>query len=63
MPEVHIVTTKDGYILKIFRCNSKNSTNNGRVAILHHGLIASSDDYAMNIPSQSLSKSIIISTF
>ncbi|XP_031629977.1 lipase 3-like [Contarinia nasturtii] len=53
--EEHNVITEDGYNLTIFRCNSKNrSPDKDKVVVLHHGLLASSDDYCMNVPSQSL---------
>lgn len=55
--EVHTVTTDDGYILTLFRCNAKKtSINNKKVVVLHHGVLSSSDDYAMNMPSQGLGK-------
>ena len=53
--EVHSVTTKDGYILTVFRCNSnKPSSSNKKAVILQHGLLGSSDDFSVNIPSQAL---------
>lgn len=53
--EMHEVTTKDGYILTIFRCNSKNSTTQvRRPVIVQHGLLVSSDDFCINPPDQSL---------
>ncbi|XP_055295162.1 lipase 1-like [Sitodiplosis mosellana] len=54
--EVHHVTTIDGYILTVFRCNSKKAFSGKKKAvILQHGLLSSSDDFTVNIPSQSLS--------
>lgn len=55
---MHSATTSDGYELTIFRCNSKNSSTSGnrKVVVLHHGVLSSSDDYTMNIPSQALGK-------
>lgn len=53
--EVHNVTTDDGYRLTVFRCNSnKTSATNKKAVILQHGLMASSDDFTVNIPSQGL---------
>lgn len=53
--EEHSVVTEDGYNLTIFRCNSKGqSQNKKKVVVLHHGVLASSDDYCMNNPRQSL---------
>lgn len=53
--EVHHVTTDDGYVLTLFRCNSKKSPFNKRkVVVLLHGILSSSDDYVMNIPGQGL---------
>ncbi|XP_055307113.1 lipase 3-like [Sitodiplosis mosellana] len=53
--EVHNVTTKDGYILTVFRCNSKKEFSGKKKAvILQHGVLSSSDDFTVNIPSQAL---------
>lgn len=55
--EVHNVMTNDGYRLTVFRCNSnKTSVTNKKAVILQHGLLASSDDFTVNIPSQGLGK-------
>ncbi|XP_055295720.1 lipase 1-like [Sitodiplosis mosellana] len=54
--EIHKVTTHDGYILTLFRCNSKNSSLSGerKSVIVQHGLLVSSDDFCINVPSQAL---------
>ncbi|XP_055322513.1 lipase 3-like [Sitodiplosis mosellana] len=53
--EVHNITTKDGYILTVFRCNSKKAVvGRKKAVILQHGILASSDDFTVNIPSQAL---------
>lgn len=53
--EVHNVITEDGYILTIFRCNSKQSTESKKKpVILQHGLLVSSDDFCVNVPDQAL---------
>lgn len=56
--EQHTVTTEDGYILTVFRCNSKKSLTqpHRKAVIVQHGLLASSDDFCINDPSQSLGK-------
>lgn len=57
--ETHYITTKDGYILRTFRCNSKtNNTTNKKAVIIKHGIMASSDDFCMTTPSHSLGKLI-----
>ncbi|XP_031633600.1 lipase 1-like isoform X2 [Contarinia nasturtii] len=54
--EEHKVITEDGYILTMFRCNSKiHRSIKKKPVILQHGLLASSDDFVSNIPEQSLS--------
>ncbi|XP_037051234.1 lipase 3-like [Bradysia coprophila] len=53
--ERHEVTTEDGYILTIFRCNSKNSTQQSKPpVIVQHGILVSSDDFCISPPGQSL---------
>ncbi|XP_031617336.1 lipase 1-like [Contarinia nasturtii] len=53
--ETHKVTTEDGYILTIFRCNSKNLTSNAKKSvILNHGLLLSSDDFCIDTPKHAL---------
>lgn len=49
-------TTEDGYILKVFRIQAKNSQiQNGRpVVYLQHGLIDSADNWVVNRDSNSL---------
>lgn len=53
---MHKVTTEDGYILTVFRCNSNKTTTqaNKKAVIVQHGLLASSDDFCINDPSQGL---------
>lgn len=53
---MHKVTTEDGYILTVFRCNSKKTASqaNKRAVIVQHGLLASSDDFCINDPTQGL---------
>lgn len=58
IPEEHKVTTEDGYILTVFRCNSRKPfENTKKVVVLLHGILCSSDDFVMNPPHQSLGKS------
>lgn len=53
--EEHSVTTEDGYILTIFRCNSRNTTiKRKRPVIIQHGLLLSSDDFCVNFPDKAL---------
>ncbi|XP_055317675.1 lipase 1-like [Sitodiplosis mosellana] len=53
--EEHKITTDDGYILTVFRCNSKkSSTKTRKPLIVQHGLLLSSDDFATNMPGQAL---------
>ncbi|XP_031631889.1 lipase 1-like, partial [Contarinia nasturtii] len=48
LAEVHNVVTEDGYILTIFRCNSKRQTfGEKKVVVLQHGFTPSSDDFVM----------------
>lgn len=56
IPEMHKVTTEDGYILTVFRCNSKKTAiqANRKAVIVQHGLLGSSDDFCINDPSQGL---------
>ncbi|XP_055848132.1 uncharacterized protein LOC129913464 [Episyrphus balteatus] len=49
--EEHTVQTEDGYILKIHRIPNSNS---GQVAFLMHGLQASSSDWCISDPQNSL---------
>lgn len=60
--EVHKVTTADGYILTLFRCNSKNSSlsETRKPVIVQHGLLVSSDDFCINVPSQALGESFLL---
>lgn len=52
--ETHEVTTEDGYILTIFRCNSKKPMpHRKKSVILQHGIVDSSDTFCL-YPSQSL---------
>lgn len=51
------MTTEDGYILTIFRCNSKrNITQKRKPLIAQHGIVGSSDDFTTNIPSQAIGR-------
>lgn len=51
------MTTQDGYILTVFRCNSKIEFPGPKKAvILQHGILSSSDDFCVNIPEQALRK-------
>lgn len=53
--ETHEITTEDGYILTVFRCNSKTSTaKKKKPVIVQHGLLLSSDDFCINPPNQAL---------
>lgn len=55
--EIHNVTTEDGYILTLYRCNSKTFQSKERKpAIIQHGLGASSDFFVMNPGNESLGK-------
>lgn len=55
--ETHNVITKDGYVLTIFRCNSKLSTaKKKKPVIISHGLTSSSDHFVITPPHQSLSE-------
>lgn len=53
---MHTVTTEDGYILTVFRCNSNKTASqaNKKAVIVQHGLLGSSDDFCINDPSQGL---------
>lgn len=48
--EEHKITTQDGYILRVFRIQAKNSviTNGKPVVILQHGNEDSSDNFVLN---------------
>lgn len=51
--EEHTVTTDDGYILTVYRCNSKKPFNGKKKPlIMQHGIMSSSDDFCINIPEQ-----------
>lgn len=52
--EEHNVTTEDGYILTVFRCNSRRVARNGKVVIFQHGILGSSDDASITPPGQGL---------
>jgi pimeloyl-ACP methyl ester carboxylesterase len=55
--EEHKVTTKDGYILGVFRIPyGRNSTSSlpGRPVLLQHGLLDAATTWVMNFPDQSL---------
>ncbi|XP_055325866.1 lipase 3-like [Sitodiplosis mosellana] len=53
--EEHKIITEDGYMLTVFRCNSKRPAfSRKKAVILQHGLLSSSDDYCVNIPEQAL---------
>lgn len=56
--EMHTVTTEDGYLLTIFRCNSNkvSSRKKKKALIVQHGLLSSSDEFCVNDPSQGLGK-------
>ncbi|XP_049875549.1 lipase 3-like [Pectinophora gossypiella] len=47
--ETHYVTTRDGYILKIFRIPS-----NGTIVYLEHGFLSNSDDWVVTGPDTGL---------
>ncbi|KAI1288419.1 Lysosomal acid lipase/cholesteryl ester hydrolase [Halotydeus destructor] len=55
--EAHHVTTRDGYILELHRIvnpNLENTLERKKPVILQHGLIASSVDYVINDPHETL---------
>ena len=53
--EEHKVTTKDGYILGVFRIpHGRTSSTQGRPVLLQHGLLDASVTWVMNFPNQSL---------
>ena len=55
--EFHQTTTRDGYVLGLFRIPhgaSQNSATPGKVAVLQHGLLGSSFGWVVNLPHQSL---------
>lgn len=53
--EVHTVTTEQGYVLTLVRCNSKNScARHKKVVVMQHGFLGSSDDFTMNPPKHGL---------
>lgn len=53
--EEHKVTTEDGYILTVFRCNSrKNMRMEKKPVVLQHGIVCTSDEFCEHIPSQGL---------
>lgn len=55
--EVHTVTTEQGYILTLVRCNTRKSCAcKKKVAIIQHGLLGSSDEFSVNPPDQGLGK-------
>lgn len=58
IPEEHSTITQDGYILTVFRCNSKKfaSKKKKKAVIIQHGLLGSSDEFCVNDPSQGLGK-------
>lgn len=55
----HVVTTEDGYKLKIFRVNDNKIGNKGKkpVVFLQHGLLCSADNWVSN---DDLSPAIIL---
>lgn len=53
--EDHHITTPDGYILNVHRIPSgKTGKNNGKVAYLQHGVLASSSDWIIQGGGKSL---------
>jgi pimeloyl-ACP methyl ester carboxylesterase len=53
--EEHKVTTKDGYILGVFRIpHGRNSSKLGRPVLLQHGLLDAATTWVLNFPDQSL---------
>lgn len=55
--QVHRVVTKDSYVLKVIRIphgRTHHNTNPRPVVFLLHSLLASSTDYVINMPHQSL---------
>jgi pimeloyl-ACP methyl ester carboxylesterase len=53
--EEHKVTTKDGYILGVFRIpHGRNSSKSGRPVLLQHGLLDAATTWVLNFPNQSL---------
>lgn len=54
--EKHIIQTEDGYILTTFRIphGRNNLKNNSKIILLNHGLTASSGDYIIVNPENSL---------
>lgn len=53
--ESHKVTTKDGYILTIFRIpHGRKTTKSGRPVLLQHGLLDAASTWVLNFPDQSL---------
>ncbi|CAF3996256.1 unnamed protein product [Adineta steineri] len=55
--EEHKVTTKDGYILGVFRIphgRNGSSSTTGRPVLLQHGLLDAATTWVMNFPDQSL---------
>lgn len=54
--ESHNVHTQDGYILKVFRIQAKNTkiVSGKKVVFMQHGLIDSSDDWIINEEEYSL---------
>ncbi|KAH9377206.1 hypothetical protein HPB48_011008 [Haemaphysalis longicornis] len=58
--QVHRVVTKDSYVLKVIRIphgRTHHNTNPRPVVFLLHSLLASSTDYVINMPHQSLGAS------
>lgn len=59
MAEVHTVTTPQGYVLTLVRCNSKTpqpTSSNKNVVIIQHGILGTSDGFTINPPNQGLGK-------
>jgi gastric triacylglycerol lipase len=50
--ESHLVTTQDGYILKMFHIGTGQSFNIGIPLLLQHGLLDSSDAFIVNSPDK-----------
>lgn len=54
--QAYSVTTQDGYILRVFRMQAKNTqiTTGKKVVFLQHGLLDSADDWVVNDEDKSL---------
>lgn len=53
--ETHYITTEDGYILTVFRCNSKKNVKEKKEPVfVAHGILGSSDDFSTNIRDKAL---------